>query len=184
MRGQIPQPGYSTDVNAHVVSRIPILGHLYVVLFLLGVAAPARAATTNFDVTNNGMSSFSVNSAANPTLTLTRGQTYVFNVNTTGHPFWITTARGAGDAESNAFSDGVTGNGSGSVPGTLTFVVPAIAPATLFYQCGFHDPMGGTLLIVDPPPPPPVPAVSTGWLVALGALLLASAVTALRRRTR
>ena len=149
---------------------------------IVSAAARAGAPATSFDVTNNGMASLSINGAANPTLTLTRGQTYVFNVTAIGHPFWITTARGAGDTESNAFSDGVTGNGAS--PGTLTFVVPATAPATLFYQCAFHDPMGGTLLIISPPPPPPVPAVSTGLMVALGALLVVSAVTALRRRAR
>ena len=150
-------------------------------VLLAGAAGPAGAATTNFDVTNNGMSSFSINGAANPTLTLIRGQTYVFNVTVFGHPFYITTARGADEAQTNQFSDGVTGNGAfPDFP--LTFTVPATAPATLFYQCSFHDPMGGTLLIVSPPPPPPVPAVSTGLLLVLGALLVVSAVTALRRR--
>lgn len=164
-----------------MVSRLSIL----LVLGIAGTAAPAAAATTNFDVAANGMASFSINGAANPTLTLTRGQTYVFNVTVFGHPFWITTARGAGDAEANQYSDGVTGNGaSPGIP--LTFVVPATGPATLFYQCSFHDPMGGTLLIVpaSPPPPPPVPAINTRLLVALGALLIASAVIALRRRVR
>lgn len=160
---------------------VPVLAGA-VFLCVLGIVSPAAAATTTFDVTNNGMASFSINGAANPTLTLTRGQTYVFNVTALGHPFWITTARGAGDTETNQFSDGVTGNGAS--PGTLAFVVPPTAPSTLFYQCAFHDPMGGTLLIVSPPPPPPVPAVSTGLLVALGALLVVSAVIALRRRAR
>src|SRR5258706_16071419 len=97
---------------------------------------------SSFDVTNNGFSAYVIDGASNPTLTLTRGQTYSFTVNALGHPFWITTARGAGDTEANAFSQGVTGNGAS--PGTVTFLVSASAPATLFYQCGFHDPMGGT----------------------------------------
>ena len=160
-------------------ARVPGGIAILVLSWIVGAAPPAAAATTNFDVTNNGMSSFSINGAANPTLTLIRGQSYVFNVTALGHPFWITTARGAGDTDSNAFSDGVTGNGAS--PGTLTFVVPLTAPATLFYQCAFHDPMGGTLLIGSPAPP--VPAVSTGLMVALGALLVLAGVTALRRRT-
>jgi hypothetical protein len=163
-----------------VKTRIQGIISMLVLSCIVSAAARAGAATTNFDVTNNGMASFSINGAANPTLTLTRGQTYVFNVTALGHPFWITIARGAGDTETNGFSDGVTGNGAS--PGTLTFVVPPTAPGTLFYQCAFHDPMGGTLLIVSPPPA--VPAVSTGLLVALGALLVVSAVTALRRRAR
>ena len=125
------------------------------------------------------MSAFVVDGANNPTLTLTRGQTYTFTVSAVGHPFWITTARGAGNTDSNAFSDGVTGNGAS--PGTVTFVVPPSAPATLFYQCAFHDPMGGTLTIVSPPP---VPASGALGLAALGALLLVAAVAVLRRRNR
>jgi hypothetical protein len=121
------QLGYSTGVKARRQSIVSMLALSCVV----SAAARAGAATTAFGVTNNGMSSFSINGAANPTLTLIRGQTYVFSVTAVGHPFWITTARGAGDTEANAFSDGVTGNGAS--PGTLPFAVPASAPAMLFY---------------------------------------------------
>ena len=118
------------------------------VVALLSVLVPTRpaSAATSFNVAAQGMSSYLIDGAANPTLTLTKGQTYTFNINVSvgmPHPFWITTARGAGDVSSNAFGVGVTGNGAS--PGTVTFTVPTSAPATLFYQCSFHDPMGGTL---------------------------------------
>jgi len=148
-----------------------------------GGAPRTAAAATTFDVTASGMSAFVIGGANNPTLTLTRGQTYTFNVNTFGHPFWITTARGADDAETNQFSQGVTGNGA-FPDAPLTFVVPASAPATLFYQCRFHDPMGGTLNIVSPAPPPPVPSIGPYALAALASLLLLVAVPLVRRRTR
>jgi len=48
-----------------------------------------------YAVTANGSSNYVINGASNPTLTLVRGETYTFNVNATGHPFWITTASGA-----------------------------------------------------------------------------------------
>jgi hypothetical protein len=154
------------------------------IVFVVFVVAPrTAAAATSFDVGASGMSAFVVDGVNNPTLTLTRGQTYTFNVNTFGHPFWITTARGADDAETNQFSQGVTGNGA--FPGApLTFVVPASAPATLFYQCRFHDPMGGTLNIISAAPSPPVPSLGPGALAALGALLLLVGASLARARRR
>jgi hypothetical protein len=155
---------------------IPALASLGV----FGGAAWSAAAATTFDVNNSGMSAFVIDGVNNPTLTLTRGQTYTFTVSSVGHPFWITTARGAGDTEANAFSQGVTGNGAS--PGTVSFGVPASAPATLFYQCAFHDPMGGTLNVVTAAAP--VPSVGPAALAALVGLLLFAAVAALRRRVR
>src|SRR4029078_2845072 len=95
----------------------------------------------NFNVTNNFASSYVIGGTNNPTLTLTRGQTYTFTLDVVGHPVWIVTARGAAEVNMNAFNSGVTANGAST--GTLTFVVPASAPSTLFYQCGFHDVLGG-----------------------------------------
>src|SRR5262245_25385678 len=155
-------------------------GSVLAVLCLIGAAPSPVAAATNFNVTATGMSSYTIDGVADPTLTLTRGQTYTFTVDTVGHPFWITTALGAGDAEANAFSQGVTNNGAS--PGTVTFVVPATAPATLFYQCSFHDPMAGTLNIVGSAVPTAVPSLSPAALAALAALLLAASLVALRRR--
>ena len=57
------------------------------------------------------MSRYVIDGANNPTLTLTRGQTYEFNVNASvgmPHPFWITTALGGSDVNANAYSLGVT----------------------------------------------------------------------------
>ena len=112
---------------------------------------------TNAQVTNsvtvaNG-SFYTINFSNNPTLTLMRGVTYVFKLNNfgTSHPFWIKSALGSGS--SVQFNTGVTGNGA--VNGNnLIFVVPTNAPNTLFYQCGVHGGMAGTLTIIDPPTPP------------------------------
>jgi len=96
-------------------------------------------------VVNNAMTSYMVDQVANPTLTFCRGSTYVFSVNATGHPFYIKTVRSNGTG--NAYSMGVTGNGSDA--GDVTFVVPAAAPDTLFYDCAIHAAMGGTIHIVN-----------------------------------
>lgn len=104
----------------------------------------------NYDVTNSGSSAYifngnGLNSSSNPNITLKRGSTYTFTVNTPGHPFLINTTQGTGTG--NEYSDGVTGNGTQT--GTVTFVVPANAPSTLFYNCEFHSSMTGTITIED-----------------------------------
>ena len=89
----------------------------------------------------------------NPILTLYRGNTYKFNVNAKGHPFWIMTepykSKVAEDGStSTIFDTGVTNNGTDY--GTVTFTVPTSgAPDTLYYQCGNHDAMYGILQIRD-----------------------------------
>ena len=150
-------------------------------LFVLSLAAatviPAAAqSVTTFTVTNNAMLDFRFQDGAlDPTLTLYRGQTYAFNVNTPGHPFFIATA--GGSAAAPHFSAGVTNNDV--TVGTLTFAVPSTAPATLFYQCGFHDAMSGTLLIQDTPT---VPALGRIAMVALAGLVLVAGYLARRKK--
>ena len=60
---------------------------------------------------------------SNPTIRLLRGFSYTFNVNVSGHPFWIQTSSGAYNS-SNVLGtgDGVTNNGAQS--GIITNEVP------------------------------------------------------------
>ena len=111
---------------------------------ILLAAGALRAA--DFSVSNVGFSAYRINGNNNPELTLTRGQTYTFDISAPGHPFWIKTVASTGTA--NAFNTGVTNNGIDS--GTLTFAVPVGAPNTLFYSCEFHAAMTGTIHVVDP----------------------------------
>ncbi len=111
---------------------------------------PTPTSTTEpntFNVTNDGSSNYLINGQSDPTLTLTEGQTYTFNVNATGHPFWIKTAQTTGTG--NQYNDGVTNNGV--EVGTITFVVPYNAPSTLYYICQYHGSMVGTINIIDVP---------------------------------
>src|SRR5438093_10405757 len=82
--------------------------------------AAASPTSVSFSVVNSGTSAYLVDGVANPTLTLNRGETYVFNVNAIGHPFYIKTARVTGSG--SQYTSGVTGQGGES--GQLTFVVP------------------------------------------------------------
>ena len=97
-----------------------------------------------YTVTNSGASAYTINGSSNPTLTLYRGFTYTFNVSASGHPFWIKTSQTTGTG--NAYSTGVTNNGIDV--GTITFVVPSDAPATLYYICQFHSSMVGTINVL------------------------------------
>ncbi|HEY7371641.1 MAG TPA: hypothetical protein VIF57_05630 [Polyangia bacterium] len=148
---------------------------------LVAFAAQAHGqSVTTFNVTNNGFTAWRIAEAGavdNPTLALVRGRTYNFNVNVSGHPFYIATSGSSAGAPQ--WTDGVTNNMVQG--GTLTFVVPASAPSTLFYQCSFHNPMSGMLQISNPPS---VPGLSPVFGVALGAVLLVLAVALLRRRRR
>ena len=85
----------------------------------------------------------------NPTLTLVEGETYTFNIQALGHPFWIKTVISTGTE--NAYNSGVTNNGIAN--GTITFTVPYDAPSTLYYNCQFHSSMAGKINIIDVPEP-------------------------------
>ena len=94
----------------------------------------------------NGISAYTVSgpgfttAANNPTLTLLRGQVYVFDNSTYygSHPLQIRTSQGG-----TAYPDGVVDNGGGK----LTFTVPMNAPIKLYYQCTNHSAMGNIIYI-------------------------------------
>ena len=97
-----------------------------------------------YTITNSGSSSYIINGSSNPTLTLFRGETYTFNISATGHPFWIKTISSTGTE--NQYNTGITNNGTDN--GTITWVVDAGAPSTLYYNCQIHASMAGTINIV------------------------------------
>jgi hypothetical protein len=137
----------------------------------------ANAAVT-VNMTNQGMTAWLINGASpNGTLSLTRGQTYLFVVNAPGHPFHITTVPGL--PPQDLVDAGLSGNGTAS--GTVTFTPSASTPASFSYQCSVHTAMTGTINLVAAAA---VPAVGTWSLLAAGALLLAAGVLAARRRGR
>lgn len=102
-------------------------------------------AAGTLNVTASGTTAYVIDGHDNPSLTLCRGNTYLFSINTPGHPFYINTVQGTGTA--NAYDSGVAGNGT--MTGILTFVVPADAPATLYYNCSIHPAMTGVIHVVD-----------------------------------
>ena len=145
------------------------------VLIALGlvVAGAADAQVQTLTVTASGSTNYTINGVADPPLTVVRGTTYTFNVNAGGHPFWLKTVSSTGSA--NAYNVGVTNNGDDV--GTITWTVASNAPNDLFYNCGTHAAMAGTITVLTP-----VPSF-TGYGVALAALLgIVLGAWALRRR--
>jgi hypothetical protein len=111
---------------------------------------------TQFDIINNSNIAYQYQSTGigftqntdNPVLVINRGQKYHFNLNASGHPFYIKTdnTTGAGDQ----YTAGVTNNGA--QVGVVTFYVPYNAPKELYYQCGAHSGMGNTMYVLKDPP--------------------------------
>ncbi len=89
-----------------------------------------------------------------PTVNLHRGHTYKFKVKDTSlsagsHPFYITATGNGGDSYAYEYTSGVTNSRVQTVGHSLIFRVPQDAPEKLYYQCGNHANMGGTLKIHD-----------------------------------
>ena len=79
-------------------------------------------------------------------LTLTRNQTYTFNVTGISHLFYISTDATGGFGAPGEVTTGVTN--SQVATGTLTFTPDNNLQADLYYQCGNHDNMGWTITLV------------------------------------
>ena len=99
------------------------------------------SGTNHYTFTGKGLDG-AVN---DPTLTLSRGHTYIFENRSGGHPFYIKTSIANGGTN-DAYNTGVTNNGGGN--GTeIIFTVPHDAPDLLYYQCSSHSSMNGQLKI-------------------------------------
>ena len=129
----------------------------YYCLFHSGMANDAKIlidgfkeeiVTATLNITNNGASDYVISNKNDPTLTLERGKTYEFNIDASGHPFWIKTISSAGTG--NSYSDGITNNGTSN--GIIVFKVPDDAPDQLYYNCQIHTSMNGIIKIVDTNP--------------------------------
>ena len=101
---------------------------------------------TTFKVTVNS-SKYYIDGILTKSLNLKKGYTYYFDSSdssTNIHPFFIGTSSGGGNYNGE-YTSGVAN--SRTTTGTLTFVVPSDSPATLYYNCGNHSGMGGTITV-------------------------------------
>jgi hypothetical protein len=121
-------------------------------LALFFLCGPPGLLAADFNVTTpNNQFSYLINGMNNnPTITLVRGSTYTFAINTAGdHPFAIATQVNQGAPP------GVSG-ANGSSSGTITFKVPANAPDCIYY-CTIHK-FSGNIHMINPVTTPPPPA--------------------------
>lgn len=108
---------------------------------------------TQLDVINNSNVAYQYQATGigftqntdNPTLYLIRGKNYRFNLDASGHPFYIKSTSSTGTG--NRYDDGV--EGQGTQVGILTFKVPFNAPSEIYYNCSVHAGMAGTIFLLD-----------------------------------
>ena len=109
--------------------------------------AGVLTGTTTFTVTVanvGGVNIFVIDGVNNPTLSLVRGNSYIFDQShssNSGHPLRFK------DGSGNSYSNGVTVTGTpGSSGAKVTFEVPSDAPSSLRYYCTVHgNAMGNTI---------------------------------------
>ncbi len=113
--------------------------------------ANAIGVSTTYTVTvaqSGGVNVFYIDGVANPTLTLDRGNTYIFdqsdNTNA-NHPLIFK------DTSGNSYTTGVTVSGvAGQSNATVTIDVASNAPGSLVYSCSVHgNAMGNSITVVN-----------------------------------
>ena len=102
---------------------------------------------TTFTVTVNS-SKYYIDGILTKSLILKKRYTYYFDSTdstTNNHPLFIGTTS-SGWSYTYLYTSGVTN--SRTTTATLTFVVPSEPPSTLYYNCGNHASMGGSISIL------------------------------------
>lgn len=150
--GTTGESGSRTGTNEHIMKKlistpcspgIPALLRAprlprSAVAALLAVLVSQAVFAADFAVTSPGFFYAINGNQPNPTLTLVRGQTYTFSINSDAfHPFFIN-------------SPGVQNNNISQ--GTITYTVPTVA-SNYNYFCSVHG-FGAQILTVAPAPPP------------------------------
>jgi hypothetical protein len=97
-----------------------------------------------FNVVNSGTVAYVINGTSNADLTVVRGYSYFFTINTSGSNFFIKTAQTTG--LSNQYGLGVTNNGTAT--GGILWTVDAGAPSTLYYQSQQNAGQTGTINVI------------------------------------
>lgn len=85
---------------------------------------------------------FLINGVSGAPLTLQRGQTYTFNIQTPGHPFYITTS-----STGNQGGIGDIGAFPPTQRGTVKWTIPSDLEWHLYYQCTVHPNMGSQITL-------------------------------------
>jgi len=112
----------------------------------------SQSMVRDWSVVNNGNTNYVFTPSNDPTLErgedvdiwIYQGDTVVFNVNASGHPFWIKTSPTVGTG------NGVSGvNNNGVASGTITWNTTGSLPGNYYYQCQNHSAMVGNIYIKE-----------------------------------
>tara|TARA_R100001198_G_C5233607_1_gene212162 strand:+ start:956 stop:2575 length:1620 start_codon:yes stop_codon:yes gene_type:complete len=153
-----PQLGGNLDVNGRDITgtgNINVTGTVTATSFSGDGSALTGAGTTttaewtlgadgsnHYTFTGPGVTA----GATDPTIYLTRGQTYKFKNRSGGHPFRIQTS--FQNTSGTAYNDGIVNNAAGN--GTdLYWEVRNDTPDTLYYQCTSHTNMSGRINMIS-----------------------------------
>jgi len=110
--------------------------------------------TYTFTVSTSGTSNYVISgtdkttthsSANDPTINCNAGDTLVFNLSASGHPFWIKTTNTTGTG--NGVTTGTITPSNGRETGSLTWDTTGVAPGTYYYICQFHLSMVGQIIV-------------------------------------
>ena len=140
----------ATEIGT-VAARDSDIGALAAIASDVTSLANAIGAATTYAVTvaqSGGVNVFYIDGAANPTLTLDRGNTYIFDQSdssNSGHPLAFK------DGSGNSYTTGVTVTGTAGQAGAkVTIDVASNAPSSLRYYCTVHgNAMGNTISVVN-----------------------------------
>ena len=116
-------------------------------------AASCTSSATNFCITVAARSVgtgkiYKIDTVAQKSLTLAAGTTYTFDISdstVSSHPFKLSTTADGTHATPTAGTEYTTGVTAGTT--TISFAPTASTPQTLYYYCGSHANMGGTITI-------------------------------------
>ena len=131
--------------------------YLYLFTFLLGFSMPAFAESKTYkiNVTAENFRNYILNgtdrngsvNGNDPTVTVNKGDTIIFNINASRHPFYIKTefSRGAGDQVTTGILSGTPGTQDGKLKWNTT----GVSTGKYYYVCSPHAPfgMGGPIVV-------------------------------------
>ena len=153
-----PQLGGNLDVNGRDITgtgNINVTGTITATSFSGDGSALTGAGTTttaewtlgadgsnHYTFTGPGVTA----GATDPTIYLTRGQTYKFKNRSGGHPFRIQTS--FQNTGGTAYNDGITNNAAGNGE-DLYWEVRNDTPDVLYYQCTAHTNMSGKISMIS-----------------------------------
>ena len=137
-------------VNAQVESNLRLKANVTDLTTANVIESLSTLTDRTYGVTASGSSAYvftGYSSGNNIAITVQVGTVLIFNVNASGHPFWIKTAPVTGTG--SAVTTGVSNNGAAI--DTVVWDTSSIAPGTYYYICQIHGSMVGTITVVERP---------------------------------